>query len=105
MAAALVGAVFAFLLHAWIAYVLLGLLLLVVRSSGADEASRGSERPSTVLRMATGAALLSLAVTHAVFFGAGRYSLVVFPLVTAVAALAWRRAPRSCSANLLTPPS
>ena len=27
--------------------------------------------------------------THAVFFGAGRYSLVVFPLVAALAALAF----------------
>ncbi|HKQ70635.1 MAG TPA: glycosyltransferase family 39 protein [Polyangiaceae bacterium] len=42
---------------------------------------------------ATLAALGATAVAHAVFFGAGRYSMVVFPLVTALAFL--RGAPSS----------
>ena len=35
--------------------------------------------------------LRSEAATHAVFFGAGRYSLVVFPLVTALGVMGARR--------------
>ena len=69
------------MVHAWIAYVALGALLL----TGAPP----RDRP--VLPAAAGAVLLSLALTHAVFFGAGRYSLVAFPLITAVAPLAFAR--------------
>jgi hypothetical protein len=45
-----------------------------------------------VLGSATVATLGVTALTHAVFFGSGRYSLVVFPLLTAVAPLAFERA-------------
>ena len=68
---------------AWLSYV--GLTL------AAALAGRGlAQRPALALgASAVGTALL----THAVFFGAGRYSLVVFPLVAAMAgtALAGRR--------------
>lgn len=70
---------------AWLSYV--GLTL------AAALAGRGlAQRPALALgAAAVGTALL----THAVFFGAGRYSLVVFPLVAAMAgtALAGRRGP------------
>jgi hypothetical protein len=41
------------------------------------------------LPAATVLALLATGATHAVFFGAGRYALVVFPLLTALSALAF----------------
>jgi hypothetical protein len=43
--------------------------------------------------LASSAALVLAATmaTHAAFFGAGRYSLVVFPLLTALAPLALQR--------------
>ena len=56
--------------------------------------SRAGVPDRSVLFGATAAVLLSLAGTHAVFFGAGRYSLVAFPFVTAVAAVVFvRRSP------------
>ena len=42
-----------------------------------------------VLALATLFALTATALVHAAFFGAGRYSMVVFPLVTSLA-FAWR---------------
>jgi hypothetical protein len=53
-----------------------------------------------VLPAAAIVVLLATAATHAVFFGAGRYALVVFPLLSALAPLAGAqpsddRAPRS----------
>lgn len=99
---ALAGAASAFMLHAWVGHVALGLLLLAcgeaARPSSAEAAAfvgrgDGHCRPArgAVLPAAAGVVLLSLAITHAVFFGAGRYSLVAFPFVTAVAALALGR--------------
>jgi hypothetical protein len=81
------GIVSSVTLHAWVAYVVLGAALL------AGAAWRRSE-DGAILPAATTAAVLSLAVTHAVFFGAGRYSLVAFPLVTAAAALVVASPPR-----------
>ncbi len=83
----LAGVAAAFVLSpfSWVSYVALAVLVaLSGRAAGT--------RPALVL----GAAVLATSVlTHAVFFGAGRYSLVVFPLVAAMAgtALSGRRAP------------
>ena len=77
---ALVGAVSALTLHAWIAYV----ALVVVALLRGRALVRGP-----VLFGATAATVAATIATHAVFFGAGRYSLVVFPLVAALAALAF----------------
>jgi hypothetical protein len=76
---ALLGALGALSLHAYLGYAALcaaalarGRSLLV-----------GPLLPSTTV-----AAVASTMAVHAVFFGAGRYSLVVFPLLAALAALA-----------------
>jgi 4-amino-4-deoxy-L-arabinose transferase-like glycosyltransferase len=82
LAVAAVGAVFALTLHAWIGYAALVLAALL----------RGrSLLRGPVLLAVTAATVAATLATHAVFFGAGRYSLVVFPLVSAAAALAFRR--------------
>lgn len=101
---ALAGVLSAFLLHAWVGYVALGVLLLAVTPAEPVApaepvepvaepavASPDGVPDRTVLFGATAAVLLSLAGTHAVFFGAGRYSLVAFPFVTAVAAVVFAR--------------
>jgi hypothetical protein len=61
-----------------------------------------------VLVGATGAVIVATAVTHAVFFGAGRYGLIVVPFVTALAFVRTDRAPglvrdRTLSAESLSP--
>jgi hypothetical protein len=67
---AIAGLAFVFTLHAWVAYLALaGAALLRGR--------RLATGP--VLPAAAVVVLLATAATHAVFFGAGRYSLVVFP--------------------------
>jgi len=72
------GAVFTFLEHAWLGYAALVLLaLLRGRALG-----RGP-----VLASGAIAVLLATMVTHGIFFGAGRYALVVFPLLTGLAAV------------------
>jgi hypothetical protein len=76
----LVGVAFALTLHAWVGYV----ALVVAAILHGRALLRGP-----VLVSATAAAVAATVATHAVFFGAGRYSLVVFPLVTALAALAF----------------
>ena len=73
------GAISAVSRHATFGYLALAAALL------ADPAWR-RDRSRLVLPF-TGAVVLSVAATHAVFFGAGRYGLVVLPLVSAVAAL------------------
>lgn len=95
------GMITACMRHAWIAHVVLGVLLLAgawtiapppSEPAGAAPARGDTATPGgTVLPLAAAAVLLSLALTHAAFFGAGRYSLVAFPFVTAVAALAFDR--------------
>ncbi|WP_437275683.1 hypothetical protein WME90_31135 [Sorangium sp. So ce375] len=76
------GVVAALHVHAWVGYVaLLGLALLRGRALlGAP-----------VLVGAALAVLAATAATHAVFFGAGRYALVAFPLLSGLAALAAAR--------------
>jgi 4-amino-4-deoxy-L-arabinose transferase-like glycosyltransferase len=68
--------------HPWLAYqALLAAALLRGRSLWT-----GPVLPSSAV-----AVLAATTATHAVFFGAGRYALVVFPLVTALGALALER--------------
>jgi hypothetical protein len=74
-----VGVAFALLTHAWVSYVALALLGLLRGRALA----RGP-----VLASAATAVLVATIATHAVFFGAGRYSLVVFPFVCGLAARA-----------------
>lgn len=78
LAIAAVGVIFSLMLHAWIAY------LALVLSAGLRGRSlvRGPLLPSTTV-IVVGATL----GTHAIFFGAGRYSMIVFPLITALAPL------------------
>ncbi|MBI5536365.1 MAG: glycosyltransferase family 39 protein [Deltaproteobacteria bacterium] len=60
----------------WLAYVGLGLVLALL--------GRALHR-APLLIPSTLAMILSTAAIHAVFFGSGRYSMVVFPFVTALA--------------------
>lgn len=81
-AVAVIGGVFVFTLHAWIAYAALCVAALLRGRA----LLRGPVLPS-----ATVIVLAATLAVHAVFFGAGRYSLVVFPLLTALAPLAFVR--------------
>jgi len=72
-----VGAVFACVTYGWIAYAALALAIVAV---GPRTWSR-----SPVTLPFTAALLLATIATHAVFFGAGRYGLVVVPFVTVLA--------------------
>lgn len=68
--------------HAWVSYLaLLGLALLQGRAL----------LRAPVLAGAAVAVVAATALTHAVFFGAGRYALVTFPLLCGIAALAAAR--------------
>jgi hypothetical protein len=79
IALAVLGGAFVITLHAWVAYLALAAAALL----------RGRRLwCGPVLPAAAVLVLVATAATHAVFFGAGRYALVVFPLVTALAALA-----------------
>ncbi len=92
LAVAAVGAIAALTLHAWIGYAALVIAALL----------RGrSLLRGPVLLPVTAATVAATMATHAAFFGAGRYSLVVFPLVSALAALAFRRSSVSQSAQRL----
>jgi hypothetical protein len=72
-----IGGVATLTLHAWIGYLALAVVAL----------ARGrSLWTGPVLPAAAVVTLALTLVTHAVFFGAGRYSLVVFPLLAGVAA-------------------
>ncbi|MEO5729313.1 MAG: glycosyltransferase family 39 protein [Byssovorax sp.] len=83
---AAVGAVSALTLHAWIGYAALVIAALLRGRS----LLRGPVLPSV-----TAVTVAATMATHAAFFGAGRYSLVVFPFVSALAALAFRRSSSS----------
>lgn len=83
---ALVGALFAVLVHAWVSYLVVAVLLLI---------PRGGDDREPFVASAAGAVVLATLVTHAVFFGAGRYALVVFPLLCGAAALALERRARA----------
>lgn len=64
--------------EAWVAHLALPVIVLLF--------GRAALR-LPVLVLAAASVLVATAVTHAVFFGAGRYGLVVFPLVTLCAGL------------------
>ncbi len=76
--AAGVGAAFALTVHAWVAYLALAGALAL---RGRREMLAGP-----LLAPWTAALVVATAATHAVFFGAGRYGLVVLPFVGALAA-------------------
>jgi hypothetical protein len=82
LGAGALGVVASLHLHAWVAYIALALCLVTSTPPG-----DGAGRPSPLFGLAA-AAIASTAFVHAVFFGSGRYALVVFPLVIAVAAFA-----------------
>jgi len=73
---AVVSSLFVLVPHAWPAY--LGLAALLVPSS----ACRLDDQPA---RLVTLGVLASTLATHAVFFGAGRYALLVHPWIAALA--------------------
>ena len=76
------GALFACTLHGWVAYLALAGAIL---TWGPAYLAR-----APLLVAWTPALILVTAATHAVFFGAGRYGLVVVPFVTALPFLLWR---------------
>nr|WP_240806975.1 glycosyltransferase family 39 protein [Polyangium spumosum] len=90
------GIVFLFQTHAWVAY----LALVVAALFGGRSLLRGPVLPAAAV-IVLGATLL----THAVFFGAGRYGLVTFPLIAGMAGMvfAWRREPERSSAVAADP--
>jgi 4-amino-4-deoxy-L-arabinose transferase-like glycosyltransferase len=71
------GALAAVTVHGALGYLALGLALLLL-------GRRGLERAPVVVP-ATAAVVLATALVHAVFFGAGRYGLVVTPFVASLA--------------------
>jgi 4-amino-4-deoxy-L-arabinose transferase-like glycosyltransferase len=74
---ALLGAAAALTMHGWLGYAaVVGCVALLGR--------RELARAPLVVPCAAGVVLLTM-LTHAAFFGAGRYGLVVVPLVTALA--------------------
>jgi hypothetical protein len=77
IACCLMGAVFACLTYGVVAYLALACAILAL-------GPRFLARAPIVLP-GTALVLLATAATHAVFFGAGRYGLVVVPFVTAIA--------------------
>jgi hypothetical protein len=76
--AACVGLAFALTVHAWVAYLLLAGVLFL--------RGRRALLGGGLLAPWTAALIVVTAATHAVFFGAGRYGLVVLPFVGALAA-------------------
>jgi 4-amino-4-deoxy-L-arabinose transferase-like glycosyltransferase len=86
LAIAAVGMASALFVHGFVAWVALAALLV----------ARGRELlRAPVLVSASAAALVATIATHAIFFGAGRYSLLVVPLVTGL--VACRRAAPSAT--------
>jgi hypothetical protein len=73
---ALAGAVAAVTLHAWIGY---GMVVVCVALLGGRALAR------VPLAASAAAVIGATAILHAVFFGAGRYGLMVVPFVTALA--------------------
>jgi 4-amino-4-deoxy-L-arabinose transferase-like glycosyltransferase len=85
--AACVGAAFALSVHAWVAYLALAGIV----------ALRGwrAQLEGALLAPWTATLLAATAATHVVFFGAGRYGLVVLPFVAALAASLGSELPTS----------
>lgn len=94
VALAFAGALAALTLHAWIAYVLLAVIVAVL--------GRRRLEAAPMLVPLTALVIVATAVTHGVFFGAGRYGLVVVPFVTALAFVD-ARAGRSARAAPIPP--
>jgi hypothetical protein len=69
----------ALVLSGWIATLVCGTLAAAL-------GWRGRGRPAAVPLAAAGAVILATAATHAVFFGAGRYGLLVIPAICTIAA-------------------
>jgi len=88
-ALALAGAAFAVSRTGWPAYGLLAAACLV----------RSRDEAPSPIRAATGVVVGLTMLTHAVFFGAGRYGLVVVPLVTLAAFACVRARPLSASVS------
>ena len=88
LALAAAGVALSFTRSAWIAYALLAALCAV----------RGRGERASPLRLSAAIVLGATIATHAVFFGAGRYALLVLPSV-ALAAFACVR-PKALSASL-----
>ncbi len=76
------GALSALHVHAWIGY----LALLALGASRGRALLEGPVLPAAAL-----ATLAATALTHATFFGSGRYALAAFPLLTALSALSLAR--------------
>ena len=74
------GIAFALARTGWPAYAVLGVACLL----------RSKDEVRSPIRLACGVMVLATMATHAVFFGAGRYGLLVVPLVS-LAAVAWSR--------------
>lgn len=87
-ALAALGVALSFAHHAWLAYALLAIACFI----------RGRGERASPVRVATGVVLAATLLTHAVFFGAGRYAILVVPEV-ALAAFACVR-PKALSASL-----
>jgi hypothetical protein len=87
IAFACVGIAFALAVHAWVAYVALAVALLL--------RGRRAFVEGPLLGPWTATLVLATAATHAVFFGAGRYGLVVLPFVGALAASLGSELPAS----------
>jgi hypothetical protein len=80
--------------QAWVGHLaLLGLALLQ---------GRGLLR-APALALSALAVLAATGLTHAVFFGAGRYAMVAFPLLTGLAALGLARAGRPAGGEAAAP--
>ena len=79
-----VGAVFAMTEHAWVSFIVLVAMMLAQPKPLARQ---------PMLLGSAAAVIASTIATHAVFFGAGRYSLVTFPALCALASLAWPKRP------------
>lgn len=78
------GLVFVIQTHAWVSYVAFVVAALL----------RGRElAQGPVLRTCSVVVVAMTAIIHATFFGAGRYAMVVFPLLAGVAVLALASAP------------
>jgi hypothetical protein len=87
-----VGVLFACQVHGYPAYALLAVQVLLL---GVEELGQASP-----LLPFTAATILATFAVHGVFFGAGRYGLMVAPLVMAMAVNAWPKVSRRASRDV-----
>ena len=97
VALAVLATPFVFLVHAWPAYLAVGVLAAVL----AVERSRVRARPRAPLFAFASLVILATFVIHAVFFGAGRYGLPAADWVALLAALVV--VPRSSTPHRRSP--